>query len=351
MDKYYLEDHVYLMVNDDKNGPKEDGTKTCDFTCSFDKTIQLSRSMECALVKLHCPRKMLVYEWPEEAFIELKVKYIIDLPDWNGRPNAFLTLKDNPRPVGDEFTFRYDINLSSFTKQELINQLIEITNQMNDEMAFVWKMRYKNLLPRDLRKGQIPYPTIIHRKIKIIQNGKFQPEDGRIKVVDFPSRIKDKIYQEIALIAYFNFSEKLHQYLNLGVDYPLSEYIPGGFAPGLNNRDESLDKIYVRVKSIASNDIKIKETDVNLVYVYCDIIMESLINEQKANILQTFVLDTNSSEDGMQTIESRELQFISLRVDYISSITIQLCDSERRVLNYKKGRLCCVLKLRPIEII
>ena len=306
--------------------------------------------MECALVKLHCPRKMFVKEWPEDAYIELMIRFNTNLPVWHNQPNASLTTKNPHTILADEsWSERYDINLSALTRQDLINQFDAITEKMNEDMSMIWRMRYKNKLPIEYRRGELHYPLIIHNRIKIIQNGKLEPEDGKILVEDFasPQKIKD----EVAMFAYFNFSEKLHEYLNLGVEYPLSEYVPLGFEPDPNGKYKNISKLFVRVKSIPSNEIKIRETDVNLVYVYCDIIMESLINEQRANILQTFVLDSNSSEDEMQTIESRELQFIPLRVDYISSLTIQLCDSERRVLNYEKGRLCCVLKLRPIEII
>ena len=73
------------------------------------------------------------------------------------------------------------------------------------------------------------------------------------------------------------------------------------------------------------------------------------MNDQKVNILQTFLSEKKVSDNDIRSIEFENLIYIPLRIDEITSISIQLRDMKGALIYYDKGALNCVLIIRPIE--
>ena len=172
--------------------------------------------------------------------------------------------------------------------------------------------------------------------------------------------------QGIHLYAYITYNERLHKCLGLKEEnYPQMEYFPAGYIPESDEESKYLKtlmgdpipKLYVKVKGKfdappESSPVKFLPEFMiykpNLIYIYCDIVTESQVVNQKVNILQDFLLDSNPDKE-MITVEFKNLIYIPLCVEDITSITLQFRDHLGELCFYKKGSISAFIILRPIE--
>ena len=271
------------------------------------------------------------------------------------------------------FSKIYDYNLTD-KKEDSIRQLKELQKKMNIQLKKFYNQRHQDTL--DLNKDD--------QTIKVLKPGRstgdttheadlyfvpLQIVDEDNKLIFQPARfvlqnlkIVNKSY--LFALGYISLSKPLH--LHLGIDekiFPVTELIPEGYdyPPGLReslppdvNPNDMITKKYFKNKlDRNTSDILLKKAQHLLlneqIYLYCDIVKESFVDNQKVNILQTFLSEMKKSENDIRSIEFKNLIYIPLRIDEITSISIQLRDTNGEFIYYTKGRITCVVKFRPIE--
>ena len=369
--KFYLKENLTFYVNDDQLN-KSLKIKSCDFTHQFHHPIYLNQQMECALVKLsNCPTQVHYLEKNLPKFnITLHFKFF-DVPDFIDEP------KISPNFIDTNLEYKFSIPNEDYTGRIdlLKTRLIEVQNNAFDRIKEFWLSKYTGL----------PYPSkdvmpwSDETMIKISNNSEFHfwspfilaPERGKKNnfrniITCVPGYLilsteKQQIRKSaIVAVVYYTLNESFHKALG-GSDrnFPNYKFIPAGYD---NPKTpffiwhRNIKKSYFTYKGNFSINFKIIQDDfiyerkpyVGTVYVYSDIISESYVCDQRVNILQTFLIEKHTDKD-MFDVEFENLIYFPMRIQEITSITIQFRTKTGEILFYSEGSINSVLNLRPIH--
>ena len=345
MEQYYLNEHLILFLNDDKI-IKSHHNK-CDYIVNYDKPILLNKLMECALLKLYCPEKLFTLPYGDVFTMELKLWFIKP-------PEMFSSFIKTDFKNIYNFSKIYEYKLTD-KKEDSIKQLKEMEIKINIQIKKYYNQRHTYTMDEDPNELQLEFPEIRFYNVDLY----FTPLkilDETNKLIFRPAQIimeKTVIQNKDILvgIGYISLNKALH--LHLGIDeekFPMTELVPEGYHLPPNTVYPDY-KQYYRNKEPSELDLKqAKHILLNeQIYLYCDILKESYVNDQKVNILQTFLSEKKVSDNDIRSIEFENLIYIPLRIDEITSISIQLRDMKGALIYYDKGTLNCVIKIRPIE--
>ena len=365
MDQYYLNEHLILFLNDNKiSGNK---FNKCDYTVNYDKPIILNKLMECALLKLHCPENLFTLPSGDVGFT-------MELNLWFRKPTQiYYPNINNAQKDINCYNKIYEYNVTT-NKDDAIEQLKELEKKMNIQIKKFYNIRHSD--PIEVNANEISWTD----KIKIFKPGSPRTDllyeadllyvplrilNDDNKLIFEPARfylavpyIQDENY--LLGLGYLSLTKPLH--LHFGIDeekFPVIELIPEGYDIFFD-QGALIPTIREFYKNKFGNRVEIKPTDLNLrqtkhqllneqIYLYCDIVKESYVDTQKVNILQTFLSETKVSDNDIRSIEFKNLIYIPLRIDEITSISIQLRDRTGASIYNNKGAITCVLKIRPIE--
>ena len=373
-DKYYLSEQQTLFISDDEVKREENGLFPCAFTINYPRSLFLNKRMEASLVKLHCPSKLTAKNY--EIFeLKLQMKFF-DLPQNMIAPNQSANW-DGIKTKTIDYSFPY----LNYNREEFKKILFKINKKMVIEPKKFWNQRY-------------PYPNKVPENIKaIVTNPIFEDfsnplteESVEVEIYDIrllsnvstdtmvtyysstPSsfalinecyRTGGKYYRKsLHLAAYITYNELLHDAMGLKKEhYPIMKYEPNGYIIQKDDYWKTKltvgDKSYIKIQR-HNNDWPIKFIytphfyDPTLIHIYCDIIVESPVGTQKTNILQDFLIEAESTNK-MQTINFRNLIYIPLRVEDVTSISLEFRDHKGELCFYKDGFISAAINLRPIE--
>lgn len=362
------ENLIICMNNNNKSDSKQ-----CEITINFDKPLHLRRKMEVALVKLSLPNDLYTSSLEDEMIFTLNIEFL-------RVADKYL---EEDYSDGNSFVENYSFNLkrmgityplSVSDKKKIFDKIQDITKKMNIKFKKIWnkihKLRTVNVEENDEMVDDIQftfekddvqpsiefYALLTYRKLEIIVNSN-NNDVLVMKQGEFIIKILDKhnivFTSHFKAVGYVTMNEALHQLLSQTTDnYPISTFHPNGFATVPRSEDAllMLEQQFITKKSI--NPLSFDNYNPNIiptvVYVYSDIVTESYVDEQKVNLLQIYV-QNNVSSNRMDTVEFKNLIYFPLRIDELSSITLQLRDVYGKLLNYDKGNINAILKLRPIE--
>jgi hypothetical protein len=359
MDQYYINENFYLFVNDEFN-KSENNIKKCDFNISFDKPIILNKQMECALVKLCNPTNLYSYMGNKKVKLTLNVCF----QDTDATDQAGGLIYDSDfrkeieRMLVPDYSKEFYLDINTDEEEKIINSLNNIAEEMNLYIKRLWNRAFPKTsikisdnepkVSLDLSTQGSPKlhpPNFLEYKpLEIINTNKeITLEPARVII----NTIQTSGHKEIALVGYIIVNKSFHNIL--GIDeskFPLNEYFAAGYDP--NPNPLNVLRMFVITKgklplNINKNLIKIVP---DIIYIYCDIVSESYVRNQKENILQLYVLE-NSTKKDIETISFENLIYIPLRVDEINSITIQMKNKDGQILYYDRGNINAVLKIRP----
>ena len=94
--------------------------------------------------------------------------------------------------------------------------------------------------------------------------------------------------------------------------------------------------------------IDFTEQKINYLFVYCDGIVDSYINERKRNLLKVISIKKNENSD-MTIYKFEKPLFMPLRINEFDSLRITIKDEEDEDLFFTDGKLLATLILRPIR--
>jgi len=149
----------------------------------------------------------------------------------------------------------------------------------------------------------------------------------------------------LSAIIFLNFNPKLHGLLGFETDkFPQMQF-------DKNKKDTD----YISYgdgdsKNEAPNHPNLNYLNVDFIFVYCDIIKESYIENTKTNILKIFA-KKNNINNNITTYQFDSSLHIPLRVEEIHSIKLSLRNSLGEKLYYKSGHILATLLFRPVEYI
>lgn len=386
-DKFYLTETQALIVTDTDKEKKE--KNLCDIKINYPYPLYLNRRMECALVKLICPTELKADS--DDLFdIQLHLKYF-DLNEDEVAP----PLTNDDWDGVKEKTIDYSFRAANIDAKDIRDKINSINESMRIESVRFWERRYNQSYKADrikdyktdedylkavsaidskwtdmdLEDNHKDYWVTLYKyqPLQFFQNetndskGKwfFKPGYFFLGSTNRPYGKTDTV--AIHLIAYVSYNHLFHKALNIDESkYPLVEFIPEGY--NVDKEDAFVKKVYGKFPSEPMKrytkysdealPINYSYTMIvlqpDIIYVYCDIIVESHVNSQKVNILQTFLNDKDQTKK-MQTIEFKNIIHIPLRVEEILSITIQFRDKRGEIVHYKEGSVTAFFELRPIE--
>ncbi len=292
MSKRFVEDKVMIMT-DNFN---VDSVKKCHLICNLTKPIEFKSDMECSLVKIFVPEKLHSYSG-SELYFNLHANFHMTHYPLIHQSNTIMHLKK-----------KFPLDFKNFNDPNHEKILMETINQkceeMNRMMIKIWNDKYAyeniNMIDEnsDGRIYDMMYDTpkrsgaITVRKLKILSKTNSSIELSPFMViVDRRQGNPIKVTKShIALDGYITFSEKLHELLGQSVkNYPIATHEPKGFTSG--NEFPNIDKLfraYIKMKISEPMKYNIDGIKIfpNTIFVYCDIIHETFVNSQKANILQ-----------------------------------------------------------------
>jgi hypothetical protein len=170
--------------------------------------------------------------------------------------------------------------------------------------------------------------------------------------IDAEERVKDisnlRGYSSVWIpraVFFFKMTEKQHQTFGFNnKNFPLYNYstlqfdYSNLFYP-INDYENLLRK------QIAPNKPKLEETN-STFFIYCNIIKESHIGNQKVNILRVFPREKSDQHNVSYVFHS--LLYIPVRVQSINSITISVRNEMGNIMNIQ-GDISALLIFRPIE--
>ena len=339
MDSEFKNDmFVVYLKNSNKNGELE---------TIFHKPIHLNRRMECSLKEIVLPNEIYPSNndnSSNKSKITSTKTYRLTLYIYYVQISYKLEWKYNVVPSAnhkqhvDEAIF-YDSELYSITANsfdKLNQKLNKIVDESNEFIKQKLVNNFKNenlsvLNPNNLEEFyplQFKYDDKSNRYINI--NGKFD-----IKV---EKNINSEKLTQTAAYFYLIPDQNLHKLLGFAEEmYPHFDFKDNNIS--FNSPD----------KFIAKFPPKIIKT-VDLFYVYCDIIKESFVENNKLNILRIFAKD-NASNENIVTYYFNKSLYIPLRVDEIYSIKVSIRNKFAEILNFEKGEIQATLLFRPIEYI
>ena len=309
---------------------KNDISNICEFDTHFPKPILLNRPMECCLLEAILPKKIYSLNYMNNDLKNIKAKIVLNInfegvktraTDWDKNiisSNYYITA-----PQIEDIT--YDITFNTF--EELLKQLEEVANEANIKAKSKIEERYPH--DHDLGKNYEPIKLYfdkdknrffnIHGKYILDIVKRSNPTSPVLKVISFMNIILDE-----KLTYFLGFEDKLHKQNKdpLDINIPLDPYIA---------------KYSPRFKA-----------EVDIFYLYLDIIKESYIGDQKSNILKIFARNKISNEE-LVSYHFESNLYIPLRVEEIISIKLSIRNYLGELLGFDEGGILVTLLFRPIE--
>ena len=334
MDRVYVKDSQVFYLNKFVTGETNS-----EWTTTYEKSIQLERKMECALIDLKLPDKLYNFEIHNK---NLSIDFIYDLQGLrNGGLNS-MNPKLDDRPFNVKPFVETEIPTVSKTYNlkfhyENINELFDhisqvVNNEMNGQAKKEFNEWRPNSFPTVEQRRAILYfaPMKITFKQESKSNFSFTSRPGRISITSGWGG--GRKVKEIARFV-FNFSRDLHSILGIPEEkYPLN-YI---------NNDTKLivfneEKIHIkRYKNLLKEKI---------LFVYCDILKQSFIDNRRGEVLRVVTFSPNNNN-----LSFKSKIFIPLRMIEIDTIKISIRDYNGNLFYYKDGYISLALIIRPIEM-
>ena len=233
----------------------------------------------------------------------------------------------------------YKIEPNIASNWELIQRFNKIKDEAYAEIKKFYKARFAEaILVNDL--------NLFAPRLSIT-NGRFQNHPGKVlfrgltftekfKETDEDyERLKNKMFGLTILYAAFNFDRDLHEILGFDNNfYPNYKFITTNHGLQMTTVNDG----------IASQKADLNWF--NLIYVYCDVLQESFIGDQKANLLKVFSRRTSENQETI-TYNFTNLMFIPLRVTEFNSIRFLCCDTFGNIADYSRGHIALTLLIRP----
>ena len=357
MDRVYIKDSQVFYLNKFSSVEEENS----EWITTYVKPINLERKMECSLIDISLPEKPYNYKILNK---NLKIELIYDLTGLrdggleNLDRNKYGNLNEDeveykdrfnsPKPFNekDKPTKIINFNLKEEYNSyiELMNHILEVINiQMNERAKF----EFKRWMPTSFDNNgnarnfvQFHPMKINQRNVEIAENLYYKFTAGRISAKETlpPGSTNEP---EVRTIAFFNFSfnKELHTVLGIQDLFPLNT-----FSTTLNkihetSTDDAINEREIRIKpykNIFNNQI---------LYVFCDILKDSFIGNQKGDVLRVFPFtpQKRNSSFGSKI-------FIPLRMDEIDTIKITIKDKNGELFYFQNDCISLTLLIRPIEM-
>ena len=333
----------------------EDQEKIGDFQTEFKKPINLNHQFECAITEIDLPSGIKQSIVKDTFKIKLKLNFesLKEFVDVNSKYYEDVIKDENYR-------FKQEYSLQFKDVNELSSNLTKI-NKIAKEYT---RDKIKSFFPRldfaDFKaKTKLVYPELsikdqkleIRRGYLLMSNMTGYIDGFAVTIKSWAGNVKEsesdstnlwlieKEFEEQYILRKFERSDELQSMFDLIIDPEFSYLL-----------EDSKNVIaYPKIGQTISHSIVSKfESELVLVYVYSNIIKESIVGNVKANILRVFQYDRTKSSVPTQ-YKFTNLFFIPLRIEEINSIRIQLRDNLGRVIKYEEGYISLTLLFRPIE--
>ena len=352
MDENYTNDVFPLFLI------KEDNNNLSEVKTTFDKTLYLSRRMECSLSEINIPNKMLPvsnkhtskdYHVKYNYWTSTSVHSNILNNIWEAKiPN----IKAINLPISDVQEQRETVKLNIFENIEsFIKCLLDITNAYKIVTENFIRKYYS--LPTNFsltfEEAQIKCDHNFHIENRIgkfvlrvkknsnLKEANFNEYDMHGRDIEYLPLDEDEF--AIAAKFYFTLSKDLHELL--GYDSNIFPNVRIDEITGETSSEISPSKTKKFID-------KTKESD--LYFVHCDIVKESLVGSIRKNILKIFPRNKHSTDENVNYILNDNL-YIPLRVEEINSIKISIRNQFGEIHKFDKGKIFLTLLMRPIEYI
>jgi hypothetical protein len=363
MDFYYENENLTFYLSDDHDKSNESSLK-----CEYSRPIKLKQKMELALAHICCPKSLKYFPTYDEYYVDFHLHYTkseqykmfglqespLNLLPSTIRLRRYVFEPNDPNLLKNEISNEifYDkikdmeTYWNKFAKLYMNPKIFNINFNVDDPDDEMFIVKHAKNLNSETE--------VYFRKMRIFQKrSKFLilrnlPLTLDITRIDITPHIlpDNRKESETILIGYVVFSKALHGALKFDEDkYPLNIY----------SEKEIPDQVYkhlIRKIDTSNLDEKIGNLEIGIppeiIYIYCDIIIDSYKNDKKVNVLQLFSPKYNTQTKFL-SMDFKNLIYMPVRFDEIHSITIELRDRFGRLLQYKRGGITVILKLRPIE--
>ena len=330
--------------------------KIGDFQTEFKKPINLNHQFECAITEINLPSgiKQSIVKNSFKIKLKLNFESLKEFADVNSQYYED-AIKD------ENYRFKQEYSLQFKDVEELSSNLTKI-NKLAKEYT---RDKIKSFFPRlDFAhfktQNKLVYPELsikdqkleIRRGYLLMANIESAYLDGfAVTVKSWAGNLEEsesdstnlwqieKNFEEEYILRIFERSDELQSMFDLIIDPEFSYLL----------EDSKNIITYPKIGQTISHSIVSKfESDLVLVYVYSNIIKESIVGNVKANILRVFQYDKTKSTVSTQ-YKFTNLFFVPLRIEEINSIRISLRDNLGRVVHYDEGYISLTLLFRPIE--
>jgi hypothetical protein len=359
MDHYYQNENITLYLSDEIDSEKHDSILKVEYS----KPIKLQQKMELALAQICCPT-LKYFPTDDEYYVDFYLHFI--------KPKDIECLKEKLiHLIKDTYHQRFFMLPHSppvLAKNEISNdEVYEVFKRWEDQFNKLIKIQVNSRFDNVKLNQDNPADETI--SVKIDQNSNIESKLKFNKLMIFRKEVDQNVkphktrlilnnrpafieiikagssQKDLLLVAYVVFSKRLHLTLKLDEDrHPMNIF----YEKEISNRDSFHKHIS---QSIISEHLEKRleiGIPVEIVYVYCNIIIDSYMNNQKVNVLQMFS-PRYQTEEKFFSIDFKNLIYIPVRYDEIHSITIEIRDRFGNILHYDSGGISAVLKLRPIE--
>src|SRR5882757_2131564 len=359
--------NIFYLLSDDNN---------CVLQTTFDKSIQFDEPMECALHELILPNLLYRnnvltdleitgnFNWvstdpdiSKEKVMSKKfnLKSIFDLP--SSVENIVRDINQWIKSIiYEEYNTNHktDIMQSLFTSDQFENFVLNDTSISN---TYFTPFNFQSIGKKNsLRKfGKFDFlSNILGQSDSNISRNKRQVDNNQ-------QSAEQSVEQPAQQPAEQSAKQSAEKTTNQGVVESQSLTLPEIELEKLPvPQSQILTKIALgyALKTFAryvlkfndklSNLLGLKEININYLFVYCDEVVNSYMNDRRTNLLR--VIPIRRAEKSEMTIYKFEKPlFVPLRVKEINSLRISLKDEENNDLFFTKGKLLATLILRPIR--
>ena len=319
----------FLVILDNENYD----IKVSEFETTFDKPINLHHQFECALSEISFPTALDINYIEEDYTIKVKFDF------WSGY--HVLPKEQNKLNV---YFFEKEFNFKFTNIDELESELNRVTTEMKNYIRDSIKNLF-NLNFQYYKKNR----WLFYPKIYIDEN--ILKVSGGGVAIEFESDVYDTYAK--------SFVDNNIQLENPNITWPPPIQTATWSTHPFNvTVPEKLFKVLIINKtfSFPSCELLIRakidsypfifqpKQDVDIIFVYCNIVKHSFVGNTRSNILRVFKRLDKTNHYNFQN-----LLYVPLRIEEINSIKISCRNNLGEIIKYTDGHISLTLLFRPIE--
>ena len=316
---------IFYLLSDDNS---------CNLQTNFNKSIHFDEPVECALLELILPNKL--YRSDQLNFLQITGEFEwMDIESKNSEDQTLFESIQGFDLKPQTISKRFDLKSDKDLKKSIREIVVEINDWAKTIVLRANPYDWWVDFPEDLLLDQNLDFQNLFNPLKIITNNNNKlilKNAGKFDFLyrQFKQQTEDQqlpYSYTIKPIAKFNikFNDKLKNLLGI-----------------MNLNLDQLDEI--EFNPVENFDEKTN----NYLFVHCDGVINSYLNDKKTNLLRVIPIKKNEQSE-MTIYKFEKPIFIPMSVNELDSLKITIRDEENKDLFFTDGKLLATLILRPIR--